>query len=284
MTELSMKNWLVRSLSLSLLGLGLFGAMAVAIAIPVRQTLNRSVESLPEGNPVALSRRHGQGFIWPTAGKISQTFHPYHEGLDIAGAAGTPILAARDGAVVMAGWDDWGLGNAIVLQHGDGSRTVYGHNQRLYVRVGQSVYQGQTIAEMGSTGNSTGPHLHFEVHPNGRDPVDPLPFLPYPAASPTLTPDMPENAIASGGGCSDRLLVDRETRNFRVQICWSGSQLFYASQGKRNPNTTLWLPARAIAGGFAAHNGSYTYRIRGDRLEVLQKGLLLRSERFLPLP
>ncbi|MGK7928097.1 MAG: M23 family metallopeptidase [Spirulina sp.] len=277
-----MKRWFVRSLSLSLLGLGLFGAMAVAIAIPVRQTLDRSVESVPREDSLTLSHRDRQGLIWPTAGQISQTFHRYHEGIDIAGPAGTPIFAAGDGTVTMAGWDDWGLGNAIVVQHGDGSRTVYGHNQRLFVRVGQPVQQGQTIAEMGSTGNSTGPHLHFEIHPNGRDPVDPLSFLPYPtAANATSATDPRGNAIAPPRECRDNILLHRETRNFRIQICWSGSQLFYFSQGKRHPISSLWLPAQAIAGGFSAQNGSYTYRIRGDRLEVLRKGLVLRSERFL---
>jgi lipoprotein NlpD len=276
-----LKSWLVRSLSLSLMGLGLFGAMAVAIAIPIRQTLDRSVESRPHGHAATFSRRDRQRLIWPTAGQISQTFHRYHEGLDIAGPAGTPILAARNGTVTMAGWDDWGLGNAIVLQHQDGSRTVYGHNQRLFVRVGQSVYQGQTIAEMGSTGNSTGPHLHFEVRPNGRDPVDPLGFLPYSTANSTDAANAQGNAIAPREDCSDRVLFNRETRNFRIQICWSGSQMFYFSQEKRNPFSSLWLPAEAIAGGFSAQNGSDTYRIRGDRLEVLQKGLILRSERFL---
>lgn len=272
------KRWLVRSLSLGLLGLGLFGAMAVAIAIPVRQTLNRSVESLPRETAPTFARRDRQSLIWPATGQISQTFHRYHEGLDIAGPAGTPILAASSGTVTVAGWDDWGLGNAIVLQHEDGSRTVYGHNQRLFVGIGQSVFQGQTIAEMGSTGNSTGPHLHFEVRPNGRDSVDPLSFLPYPTAQPTYPPG---NALASTEGCDERLLLNRETRNFRIQICWSEGQMFYFSQEKRYPLASLWLPARAVSGGFAARYGNYIYRIRGDRLEVLQKGLVLRSERFV---
>ncbi|MEA5472531.1 M23 family metallopeptidase [Spirulina sp. 06S082] len=174
-----MKNWLVRSLSLGFMGLGLFSAMAVAIAVPLRQALDRPVDSLPGGDTSTFSGYDRPIFIWPTAGEITQRFHRYHEGLDIAGSTGTPILAAGDGTVIKAGWDDWGLGNAIALQHEDGSRTVYGHNQRLFVRVGETVRQGQTIAEMGSTGNSTGPHLHFEVLPNGRDPVDPLLFLPY---------------------------------------------------------------------------------------------------------
>ncbi|WP_204104566.1 MULTISPECIES: M23 family metallopeptidase [Spirulina sp. CCY15215] len=172
-----MKNWLVRSLSLGFVGLGLFSAMAVAIAVPLRQALDRPVDSLPSGDTLTVYG-YRLTLIWPTTGQITQRFHRYHEGLDIAGSAGTPILAAGDGTAIKVGWDDWGLGNAITLQHEDGSRTVYGHNQRLFVHVGETVRQGQTIAEMGSTGNSTGPHLHFEVLPNGRDPLDPLLFLP----------------------------------------------------------------------------------------------------------
>jgi lipoprotein NlpD len=117
-------------------------------------------------------------FIWPTQGVISQGFDQYqHEGIDIAGPAGTPILAAASGVVLKAGWDHWGLGNAIEIQHFDDSVTIYGHNRRLLVSQGQRVEQGEMIAEMGSTGNSSGPHLHFEVYPHGRLPADPMPLL-----------------------------------------------------------------------------------------------------------
>jgi len=107
--------------------------------------------------------------IWPTQGVLSQGFRKYqHEGIDIAGAKGTPILAAAAGTVVKAGWDDWGLGNFIEIKHLNGNVTVYGHNSRLLVSKGQQVKQGQIIAEMGSTGNSTAPHLHFEFYADGR--------------------------------------------------------------------------------------------------------------------
>ncbi|MFN7659305.1 MAG: M23 family metallopeptidase, partial [Dolichospermum sp.] len=107
--------------------------------------------------------------IWPTQGIISQGFRKYeHEGIDIAGAKGTPILAAAAGTVVKASWDNWGLGNFIEIKHLHGSVTVYGHNSRILVSKGQQVKQGQIIAEMGSTGNSTAPHLHFEFYPDGR--------------------------------------------------------------------------------------------------------------------
>jgi lipoprotein NlpD len=114
------------------------------------------------------------GLMWPTSGTVSRGFiKNQHEGIDIAGPSGTPIIAVASGTVVKAAWDDWGLGNAIVIRHSNGSVTVYGHNRRLLVSRGQQVNQGQMIAEMGSTGNSTGPHLHFEFQPDGRIPVDP---------------------------------------------------------------------------------------------------------------
>ncbi|MBD2743034.1 M23 family metallopeptidase [Coleofasciculus sp. FACHB-1120] len=120
------------------------------------------------------------GLIWPTQGNITKGFNAYHEGIDIANSTGTPIVAAASGTVIKAGRDDsgWGLGNVIEIQHPDGSHTVYGHNSRLLVSKGQQVTQGQVIAEMGSTGNSTGPHLHFEFHPDGRLAVDPATGLP----------------------------------------------------------------------------------------------------------
>ena len=128
-----------------------------------------------------LSDKNSPQFMWPTQGLISQGFNTSHEGIDISGAFWTPILAAGNGEVIFVGQDDWGLGLAIQIRHSNGSVTVYGHNQRLLVRKGQQVNQGQMIAEMGSTGNSNGPHLHFEVHPNGQvlsGAVNPLPFLP----------------------------------------------------------------------------------------------------------
>ncbi|MUH01218.1 peptidoglycan DD-metalloendopeptidase family protein [Scytonema sp. UIC 10036] len=119
------------------------------------------------------------GMIWPAQGVISQGFRKrQHEGIDIAGPFGTPIFAAAGGVVLRAGWEDTGLGNAVNIRHPDGRVTVYGHNQQVLVRTGQRVNQGQMIAKMGSTGNSSGPHLHFEIYPNGPRAVDPMRFLP----------------------------------------------------------------------------------------------------------
>jgi murein DD-endopeptidase MepM/ murein hydrolase activator NlpD len=98
-----------------------------------------------------------------------------HEGIDIAGSSGTPIAAAASGTVIVAGWSG-GYGNLVVIDHGNGISTAYGHNSSLAVSVGQTVGQGAIIAGMGTTGHSTGVHCHFEVRVNGAA-VDPLGYL-----------------------------------------------------------------------------------------------------------
>ena len=99
-----------------------------------------------------------------------------HNGIDIANVPGTPIRAVSDGTVIDSG-PAQGYGQWIRIQHGDGSISVYGHMQSLYVAVGEQVQAGQTIAGMGSLGFSTGSHLHFEIWPDGANPVDPEPWL-----------------------------------------------------------------------------------------------------------
>jgi murein DD-endopeptidase MepM/ murein hydrolase activator NlpD len=99
----------------------------------------------------------------------------FHSGVDIAAPMGAPIYACWSGRVAIAGWQG-GYGNAIVLDHGGGKGTLYGHQSRFAVSVGQTVSAGQVIGFVGSTGNSTGPHLHFEVRINGI-PVNPMPYL-----------------------------------------------------------------------------------------------------------
>ena len=123
--------------------------------------------------------------IWPISGEITSPFgwrvHPitgdsrFHSGIDIAGDYGDPIRAAASGTVIYAGWIS-GYGNAVIIDHGGGVTTLYGHNQSLAVSEGQTVAQGQVISYCGSTGNSTGPHCHFEVRVNG-EPVSPLSYL-----------------------------------------------------------------------------------------------------------
>lgn len=118
------------------------------------------------------------GFSWPFYGNISQYFSGYHRGIDIDGfgAYGATIVAAADGVVVLAAYQDWGYGYHVIIEHADGSRTLYGHLSDIWVGQGQYVSQGEGIGALGSTGYSTGPHLHFEIHIGG--PVDPLAYLP----------------------------------------------------------------------------------------------------------
>jgi murein DD-endopeptidase MepM/ murein hydrolase activator NlpD len=98
-----------------------------------------------------------------------------HEGIDMSGPSGTPIIAADGGTVITAGWYQ-GYGLAVIIDHQNGYKTLYGHCSTLAVSVGDKVYQGQHIANVGSTGNSTGPHLHFEIWINGTK-VDPEPYI-----------------------------------------------------------------------------------------------------------
>ena len=132
---------------------------------------------LPDVRDYGLST----GFIWPADGVISSGFGwrwgRLHAGLDIAAPIGTPILAAATGVVDYAGWSDGGYGNMIDIRHSDGTITRYGHLNEIYVKEGQSVSQSQSIGAMGSTGFSTGPHLHFEIRPNGGSAIDPMAFL-----------------------------------------------------------------------------------------------------------
>lgn len=122
------------------------------------------------------------GYIWPAKGVLTsgygQRWGRMHKGIDIAAPVGTPIFAAAGGEVVSAGWNSGGYGNLVKIKHNDESVTLYAHNSRILVRNGQQVKQGQQIAAMGSTGFSTGPHLHFEVHKKGLGAKNPVAFLP----------------------------------------------------------------------------------------------------------
>jgi murein DD-endopeptidase MepM/ murein hydrolase activator NlpD len=121
-------------------------------------------------------------YIWPAKGVLTSGYGwrwgRMHRGIDIANSTGTPIYAAADGVVEKAGWNKGGYGNLVDIRHADGSMSRYGHNSKLLVQPGQQVQQGQTIALMGSTGFSTGPHSHFEIHPAGKGAVNPVALLP----------------------------------------------------------------------------------------------------------
>ena len=135
--------------------------------------------------PASPTLSGGGALNWPLGGPITSPFgwrvHPitgasrFHSGIDIGGDYGDTIHAAGAGIVSYAGWIS-GYGYAVIIDHGGGISTLYGHNQALLVSEGQSVSQGQAIAECGSTGNSTGPHCHFEVRVDG-EPVDPMGYL-----------------------------------------------------------------------------------------------------------
>jgi murein DD-endopeptidase MepM/ murein hydrolase activator NlpD len=137
------------------------------------QSAQSSAGSSGTGAPSA------SGFIWPVNGPVVSGFGMrwgrMHEGIDIAVSSGTPIHAAAAGTVIHAGWLG-GYGNLVVVDHGDGLSTAYAHASAILVGVGQHVSQGETLSLVGSTGNSTGPHLHFEVRVNGSA-VDPLAYL-----------------------------------------------------------------------------------------------------------
>ena len=150
--------------------------------LPVGQTVSPNMPMMPGASEFlpeapALSN----GYIWPTHGTFTSGYGwrwgRMHRGIDIAGPVGTPIVAAASGVVVRSGWNSGGYGNLVDIRHPDGSMTRYAHNSRLLVRQGEQVGQGQQIAEMGSTGYSTGPHLHFEIH-TASGTVNPMAYLP----------------------------------------------------------------------------------------------------------
>jgi murein DD-endopeptidase MepM/ murein hydrolase activator NlpD len=121
-------------------------------------------------------------YIWPAKGVLTSGFgmrwgRP-HKGIDVANSTGTPVYASAPGVIDKAGWTKGGYGNLVEVRHPDGSMTRYGHNSKVLVRPGQQVQQGETIALMGSTGFSTGPHTHFEIHPSGKSAVNPIALLP----------------------------------------------------------------------------------------------------------
>ncbi len=116
-------------------------------------------------------------FVWPASGSITQRFAWYHKGVDIANKSAPDVLAADAGKVIVAGWpDNYGYGNRVMIDHGNGYVTLYAHLSLIYVKVGQTVARGAAIGKMGSTGRSTGTHLHFEVIKSGTH-LNPLSVL-----------------------------------------------------------------------------------------------------------
>lgn len=144
-------------------------ALMIPDGIVVVETPNASPQTLAtQLTPDAGSVSAAGSFVWPTAGQITQGYKWYHKAIDIANHVGTSILAADSGRVTVAGWlDNTGYGNRVMIDHGNGYVTLYGHMSRVDVVVGQTVRRGDQIGLMGSTGRSTGPHLHFEIRAAG---------------------------------------------------------------------------------------------------------------------
>ena len=155
-----------------------------------REVTNTTVLTQPTEKVVAVGTKERPSwlpkgyFIWPTYGNVTSGYgyrsifgsYSFHRGIDIAVPYGTSIAAADGGTVIYSGWQGT-YGKLVIIDHGDGRQSYYGHNSSLLVNVGDKVYQGQTIAKAGSTGRSTGNHCHFEVHVNGSL-VNPYNYLP----------------------------------------------------------------------------------------------------------
>ena len=130
---------------------------------------------------IRAKRESNLTFAWPVRGRTSSRFgrrngRP-HEGVDIAAKQGTPIRAAEAGRVIHSGWGLGAYGRVVIVKHAGKYSTVYAHNRKNQVSVGDFVERGQVIAQVGKTGNASGPHVHFEIRRN-RDPQDPIPYLP----------------------------------------------------------------------------------------------------------
>ena len=156
--------------------------LAIAESKPVdnlSEQLNKAIEAA-DARIAADAASRAPSNVKPAEGAYTSGFGArwgaMHNGIDLANAIGTPIVAAMDGIVIDSGPAS-GFGNWIRIKHEDGSIAVYGHMETLDVAVGDQVHAGQKIAGMGSRGFSTGSHLHFEIHPDGNTPVDPIPWF-----------------------------------------------------------------------------------------------------------
>ncbi len=147
----------------------------VALFVPSGQEESTALEPLNRGTGrtrvgVATGR-----FLWPAPGLLTQSFWRWHPGIDVANSWGTNLVASDGGRVTWAGWGAYGI--YVEIDHGNGFATLYGHMSRTHVSVGQAVDRGQSIGLMGSTGRSSGSHVHFEIRYRGV-PQDPLRYLP----------------------------------------------------------------------------------------------------------
>jgi len=150
---------------------------------PLSAAAGRTAIAGPGQCPPAAVTLKGSGtFVWPTVKHQIDGFDytpPVHYGIDLAAAEGAPIVASDGGMVIYAGWNDWGYGNLVVLDHGNGYQTLYAHLDTVQVDCGQTVRQGEQLGLAGKTGHALGPHLHFEVLLNGAH-IDPWTVLSEP--------------------------------------------------------------------------------------------------------
>jgi murein DD-endopeptidase MepM/ murein hydrolase activator NlpD len=148
------------------------------VVIPggVKPFVPQEVRLPPQPTPSATAKGTGS-WVWPVGGYISQGYWDLHRAIDIATQHGDVVMAADAGTVVYAEWGWAGYGNLVVVDHGNGFRSYYGHLYGFYVDVGDQVERGQPLGALGNTGLSTGPHLHFEIRQDGvlRNPLDYLP-------------------------------------------------------------------------------------------------------------
>jgi murein DD-endopeptidase MepM/ murein hydrolase activator NlpD len=141
-------------------------------------TTARAVAAAPAPSVAASGDTAGSGsFGWPMSGGISQGYWAGHRAIDIYAPRGTAVYAADGGTVVAAYYSNVGYGRHVIVDHGNGFQTLYAHMDAFYVEAGQAVAKGQQLGQCGSTGNSTGPHLHFEVRSGGAQ-YNPMSYLP----------------------------------------------------------------------------------------------------------
>ena len=142
----------------------------------IKQIYRRTTSGFASVFKPSSSQKKAHGFIWPTVSRrITQYYHWRHHALDIGGKTGSPLYASMSGKITKAGWGR-GYGYHVVIDHGGGKKTLYAHMSKIYVQRGDQVTQGSVIGALGSTGWSTGPHLHFEITINGTK-VNPLSYL-----------------------------------------------------------------------------------------------------------
>ncbi len=133
------------------------------------------------GSRIRAKRESNLAFAWPVRGRLSSRYGRRrgrsHDGVDIAARQGTPIRAAEAGRVIHSGWGLGAYGRVVIVKHTGKYSTVYAHNRKNNVSVGEFVERGQVIAQVGKTGNASGAHVHFEIRRN-RNPEDPIRYLP----------------------------------------------------------------------------------------------------------